>query len=554
MEALSSTPMHRLPPEVLIRIFGMVYAEWDMADHDANYEGAPDHMEVSHVCQRWRKAALDTQELWSRWPRYETVDDGWTLLCCSRATTAPLYLNWKVGWTGDDDDAEEFYHSRIRHILPYAARAQYLSIDVGIDYGSDERMGPKTFWHAEVLPALSTPFSLLQVFRIEMEFDDFNDDFTLCLDKTLFDGHSPPALRSVFLSCCEAKSNTPLFSSNLSKLEIHHARAWTNVDDMIRVFQSIPNLESLIYRFDYESSSRHLYDATPSQHYPLRAVPMNRLKSFTLIDCRIVAGITVFCYLALPFDTDIHIQCTYDVMADMSEDELTQAYRCMRMGADALQQHFASALRSGYDPYAAVEIDDSSVSPISFMDDASNGGRPLPRTLCWYTPFAPMRGLSQHSREILAQSEPCVLIALQPVFLQATYLHLNGSYADKWNTLWAKLHLYDKVAELHLSYKTVRYFATYLDSREYRVERLPALFPFLEIMTLSHFNFRGAKTIDDEGRALVDVLGAAVCRTYGTSESFQRIYVGASCKGQRDTIERLRVHLGEQRVAGDSKV
>ncbi|VDB93549.1 unnamed protein product [Peniophora sp. CBMAI 1063] len=537
-------PVSRLPSEILCVIFLSVHRQ---QDDDDRHDGAPPCLPLSHVCKRWREVTLGMQELWSAWPRYHTIDFHWTFLCCERAKTIPLDLKWRV-WTSSKGDAEQAYYSRLRRTLLHASRAKSLDIDLG----SSNKVAT-ALWINEALPALSVPFPLLEVFSYQSDVVEVIDERMRCLPVRLFGGIIPPLLREVSLGGCEAPSCCPIYSANLRSLQLTDARAWTNVGDMIRLFQSIPNLEEFQYSLSTPYHVDFAYDYMPSQHHPLRAVDMHRMKSFQLFEAKFIPGILIFSYLALPAECGIYFGWSeYGLAEEMDQREIEHALRYMHIGAQALSLHFSSALEENKAYYQSVKVSNKSVRPLRYLD--IDKGRRLPLDISLQAPLL-------DTRQMRMRDEPLLLTALQPVFLQATYLLLtyertfsesDDDDGDEWIALWLDLHHYQKVTELHLSGDTLDCFAAYLRLRE--VRSYPPLFPALGVITISHFDFiQSAEDTAEDGRSVLHDFGTAVERAYGASASFERVYVGASCKGQKDAIKRLRLYLGTTRVRGDAR-
>ncbi|KZV64542.1 hypothetical protein PENSPDRAFT_656490, partial [Peniophora sp. CONT] len=531
-------PVHCLPPEILGYIFQLINLEQlDRRGHD----GAPPLTYVSHVCERWRQIALDMQELWARWPRYRTADENWTLLCCLRATSAPLDLNWHIG---------SRYLPRVRHTLPHASRARSLDIHIYMDYTPDTC----AFWHDEALPALSVPFPLLEDFSF-ISTEESEDYHARHLVSSLFGGICPPRLGTIFLSFCEALQSCPIYSASLQHLQVYNTRAWANVDDMIQLFQSIPKLESFEYALDSPYYNKYTFDPTPSQRYPLRAVTMDRLKSFSLRESRFVPGITIFCYLALPANASISFCCTrHEEVEEMDANELTQALEHMRLGTDALKQHFASALSQGMPYFHSIEIEAMYVRPLHHPDEEDR--ERLPQFICLQAPLA-------HTRNMLIRAEPCLMTALQPVFLRASYIRLKWlglrRHSHRWYSLWINMHRYLRVTQLHLHGTNAVHFVDYLRIWERSAALSVPLFPLLKTIRLSDFDFTQKMSgwimdAQDDERPFAVQFGDATNKIYGSSSFFTCIAVGTSCKGYEEAVEQLRLCLGEDRVQLDDEV
>ncbi|KZV70346.1 hypothetical protein PENSPDRAFT_685600 [Peniophora sp. CONT] len=542
-------PVHRLPPEILRDIFRLLDVDRSYA---FRHHGAPPLTYLSHVCRKWRHVALDMQELWNSWPRYRTADENWTLLCCSRARTTPLDLEWTVGASYRSDELNNRCHSLVRHTLPHASRARTLVINIDADFVPSVA----AFWRDEVLPVLSMHFPLLEDFSYMPNIETSNDEMRI-ITPSIFSGVYPPHLRKMFLSSCEALQTCPIYSANLQHLHLYSARAWTDVDGMIRLFQSIPNLETFEYSLGTtEFDDDYVYDPTPSLHHPLRAVAMNRLKSFKTIQSRFVHGITILCYLALPPDANISFWWTDNEEAEeMEAHELTQAIEHMRLGSEALNQHFVSAVFTGMQPFRAVEIAGTCVRPLHVEEESADATR-APPSLSLTAPLV-------DTREMLLRAEPCLLTALQPIFLQATYLRLKLSDlhdihdTEQWIALWVNLYQYQKVTDLHLFGKNVVWFFDYLVVRlnpEFPAST-PALFPLLENITVSDFDFTKARrTRDGDERPFGMRFGDVVNRIFGGLESFGNVWVGHTCKGHGAAVEQLRMCLGDDRVESDDEV
>ncbi|VDB93553.1 unnamed protein product [Peniophora sp. CBMAI 1063] len=542
---LSVAPsVHRLPPELLRYIFRLVGGPESALDEHGS---KPPLAYLSHVCGRWREVALDMQEMWSYWPQYNRMNDNWTQLCCSRAKTVPLVLLWQIGYGQDADGTGSTYLPHIRHTLSHVSRAR----DFAIRHHPDPDPASTAFWRDEALPAISIPCPLLEKFWYGSN-PELSDDDLRCLKPTLFGGRCPPRLYDAHLSSCEALLSTPIYSANLLHLSLWNTRAWIDVDGMVEVFRSIPNLESFTYSLSNAYRGDFTFDCRPSGRHHLRSVPMNRIKSFRITESCFVPGITIFSYLALPPNAYISLKWDADERAQgMEPHELEDAVEHMRIGLKALNQHFMSANRDGQSPLDAVEIAGTNVRPLYH----GSKDRDTDESVSGVSLYAPLIDTQQ----MLLRPEPCLMTALHPIFTGASYLRLtigNAGDTTRWYALWCNLHCYSKVIDLHLCGKSVERFVEFLMIRMLPGfwENTPRLFPLLESITISDFDFTGTcnrMRPDGDERPLVQALGDAVKSVYGDQESFDAIVVGATCVGHEDAVKQFKLCLGEDRVELD---
>ncbi|KAL0569044.1 hypothetical protein V5O48_012929 [Marasmius crinis-equi] len=101
-EALRS-PIHRLPPEILTKIFAINCVGARLAF--AGGIGMPDVFSISQVCRRWREILLFTPSFWSDFQMYYPENKGqqagiarMTRLFLERSKNVPLTLMFLVPW------------------------------------------------------------------------------------------------------------------------------------------------------------------------------------------------------------------------------------------------------------------------------------------------------------------------------------------------------------------------------------------------------------------------------------------------------------------------
>ncbi|KAI0055613.1 hypothetical protein BV25DRAFT_1736719 [Artomyces pyxidatus] len=159
------SPIGRLPPEILVRIFS-----FDTTPDD----GSPTYhlMRITHICRRWRSVAIGCPTLWGCINL--AVDRRWAKVMLARAKAAPLSLlvQRSQDKMTEDDVAlvvQHFPHIRNLHLL--------------------NRLSDDAALISKLHQKLTAPGPLLESFWLGIR--DADHEEWLTLPQNIFDGHAP---------------------------------------------------------------------------------------------------------------------------------------------------------------------------------------------------------------------------------------------------------------------------------------------------------------------------------------------------------------------------
>ncbi|KZV67856.1 hypothetical protein PENSPDRAFT_38505 [Peniophora sp. CONT] len=186
----TSASIGRLPNEILSEIFLCVH-DWVaiQPDSDEPFEGAPECVFLSHVCQRWRDVAIACQRLWALLPRNNIE---WTRACVARAHSIPVNLRFDI-WVPDP-------RLRIprRLAFPLISRAETLTLYIELDRYTEARRDA-----TEVLQGLAAHAApLLEELKITLDQNFTWEEYQPTSISSLFNGETPHKLRLVDLEGC----------------------------------------------------------------------------------------------------------------------------------------------------------------------------------------------------------------------------------------------------------------------------------------------------------------------------------------------------------------
>ncbi|TFK58924.1 hypothetical protein BDN72DRAFT_781424, partial [Pluteus cervinus] len=191
---LQTTPIHRLPPELLTRVFTYLRRIW--INHHAPYSRQRTLLWtiVMEVCRRWRDVVLEAAVLWSYIPRFYHMP--MIKRCLQLSKHAPLVVHLNTSATGDE------VYQLFEGTAPRFRCLQVYTCDVG------------NSWQ-ELCSLLSGPAPLLESLCIELSMR--NEENTHSWMDNLCAGITP-RLRNVSLLGCGINFSAP-FLRNLTILE-----------------------------------------------------------------------------------------------------------------------------------------------------------------------------------------------------------------------------------------------------------------------------------------------------------------------------------------------
>jgi F-box-like len=216
----------RLPVEILIQVFSY-YAASDRQPH-VRFRTPPPWLAVTHVCQRWRRAALSCPVLWVD---IISTNYRWTEEMLERSSDLPIHI------TVDDGGPSAHVPCEVRTarlLFSKIHRAQSLAITCA---DADRILAclPILF-EAEAAPVLQ-----------ELTITDFHSSNAVDLvERPLFSGRTP-TLQFLSLYHCRVLWSSPLFQCDLVYLFISHIphEHRPHLQQLLDVLKSLTRLECL---------------------------------------------------------------------------------------------------------------------------------------------------------------------------------------------------------------------------------------------------------------------------------------------------------------------
>ncbi|KAH9956811.1 hypothetical protein BC827DRAFT_1270731 [Russula dissimulans] len=216
-------PISRLPVEILVQIFSY-YSASDRHPH-VRFRTPPTWLAVTHVCQRWRDAALSCPFLWVD---MISTNFRWTEEMLNRSTDVPIHITVDDG--GSAQKPCELKTARL--LFSKVHRAQSLVMTCA----STILTCMPILLDAEAAPLLQ-----------ELIITNFHPTNTLDLvARPLFSGKSP-SLQLLSLYRCRVRWSSPLFQCDLVYLSISHIphEHRPNLPQVLEVLERLTRLECL---------------------------------------------------------------------------------------------------------------------------------------------------------------------------------------------------------------------------------------------------------------------------------------------------------------------
>ncbi|KZV66377.1 hypothetical protein PENSPDRAFT_654925 [Peniophora sp. CONT] len=299
IDTLWTMNVNELPVELLMQIFETARAVVPPS------LTAPAAMSISHVCRRWRQAAIQCELLWSHLP---LASEAWTKICLSRCATASLnILARDEAWQAHKPDGA----ARIVTLLTEELyRAQSLSVCTPENFGAPSSILPDVL---QLLNDSNAPLlnDLLLSFR--HYFPNGNTARAVRLDRPLFNGHLNENLhKAAFVdTILSLKYLTPF--PNLQRLELINSRAWRDTAEFLATIRAFPQLEELVFIYDQDTFSARQFEVnlSPSADARSRCLPMRRMKKL-VYHAPLLHVARIFSLVELPITASVILSYDHD--------------------------------------------------------------------------------------------------------------------------------------------------------------------------------------------------------------------------------------------------
>ena len=265
-------PISCLPPETLAAIFSFLSPEWN---NDAG-AGYLEWICITHVCRRWREAALNHLRLWSHINLTKLAPAAMAEIL-SRAKMAPLHLEADLTNSRKDqiDVIERQLEAHISHTRHLCIRGHLQTALERLVSSAPilESLSLSQFW----FPQTVIPVNL------------FN--------------HTIPSLTSLKLDSCDISWKSPLLKG-LQTLEMlkPSTKARPKLEDWLDALNDMPQLETLILQFASPTTS----PAASLIPEPTRTVTLPSLTKFHIFaaakDCALALA-----HLVMPALTSLQV-------------------------------------------------------------------------------------------------------------------------------------------------------------------------------------------------------------------------------------------------------
>ncbi|TFK66244.1 hypothetical protein BDN72DRAFT_844587 [Pluteus cervinus] len=261
------TPISRIPPEILIRIFTHVQGAWvgrrDFPSHFMRWIG------VAHVWTQWRGVALGCASLWTTIP---LRNEAYVRAALERSKSMPLSIG----------DVSRDHLGLTLEFLRDLSRVKYLRISP---------VEASSWGDAQGL-ILTQPAPILESFSTEM-----GCGFPRNLPDSLFNG-SAPELRRLSLVNCSFNYRDLAFPK-LTALHIETPHHRIRPHDLVNVLREMHHLEEVMLTNAFQGM-----DSQPLRGIPTYRIP--RLRYLHIEDDRFGASEVFFSYISLPIGARVH--------------------------------------------------------------------------------------------------------------------------------------------------------------------------------------------------------------------------------------------------------
>ncbi|OBZ78077.1 hypothetical protein A0H81_02752 [Grifola frondosa] len=267
-------PIHRLPNELLARIFLQVVAatlpsmRW---------------MVVAQICHHWRAVALSSPRLWST---ICSQNIGCIRVHLRRSRSVPLDISFDITRIRFDKKLMETVQQFAELVVPHIHRIRRLYIDS---------------WGPEAMESLSSALNAPALCLTELSLS-LRSSKSNTLAAQFFNG-SAPLLQSLSLLAMLTPSDSPFYCGLLS-LELQECSIKS--DEFLRILQACPLLQCLTLRNTGLALSRDI-NTYPE---PARIVELPRLVNLTIHNQN--RGINIaytLAHLCIPSHASLEIHC-----------------------------------------------------------------------------------------------------------------------------------------------------------------------------------------------------------------------------------------------------
>ncbi|KAG1869360.1 hypothetical protein DFJ58DRAFT_742445 [Suillus subalutaceus] len=275
-----------LPPEILAAIFIYIAEEQSYSGTPSRC-GAPLFLAATHVCQHWRKVALECATLWTS---INCASVHWVAIMLERSKKAALVVTYS---------APASLEQCFEQVLSQLSRIKVLQL---CSFSSDAN---------RIMDYLSSqPAPLLQIFKFSVQ------GFLHPRIDAIFQGCAPQ-LRSVELMQCNFSWTLGIFSGlrTLNVRQIAPSSSPT-LSQLLSALRHMSGLEQLML---------DLLPASSENDEVCDKVSLARLKSMTLTGFTAKIAISLFSHLLLPVDLNIALTLAQNTSM------LTKSFGSMRV-------------------------------------------------------------------------------------------------------------------------------------------------------------------------------------------------------------------------------
>ncbi|TFK63436.1 hypothetical protein BDN72DRAFT_847599 [Pluteus cervinus] len=308
------TPIYRLPPEILSRIFS--FTQPGVKNH--NRSTSLRWTRVTYVSQHWRNVAISTPSLWTHIDRFRPKDlvEMWL----QRSKAAPLFVNLCP------NSSEDEYAYLIKTSL---FRIRELRMEVGAGTWN-------SFWSN-----LSSPAPLLACLEVSIP----RTLPPLTISDSTFAG-ATPCLRRLELTGCSVDLNSHLFK-DLTVLELHSPPQKILARDLLITIRKLPGLASLVL-----SDVLHKNAAPLSSNFDTITLP--HLGKLSIKGGSFVEDLDFLSHLSFPTNTTLQL---YSETQASTEGMAAALLNFMSVyNAARCQQSFPYLLNLSLDDWNTLEL------------------------------------------------------------------------------------------------------------------------------------------------------------------------------------------------------
>ncbi|TFK64883.1 hypothetical protein BDN72DRAFT_846210 [Pluteus cervinus] len=265
------TPVYRLPPEVLIRIFGLVqHFSSDEVINVASPSAFPQWLVVTFVSQHWRDVAVGCPSLWSQIT--DTFPKHMILEWIRRSKDIPLSITSNPSSITDS-----------QFIGTSLFRIRELKLKVHT-------------WNGLLSQILSSPAPLLESFCVLIGNSGNLVPLPMISDNT-FAG-TTPCLHRLELSRCSVNIRSSIFK-HLTVLELRNPPQTFPAADLLTALHKIPGLTSL-YLVNV------LQSGVPEKSTDIDPITLSSLESLRIKGTSFIQDLDFLSHISFPSHTTLH--------------------------------------------------------------------------------------------------------------------------------------------------------------------------------------------------------------------------------------------------------